>query len=146
MKPPMSPSGTLPLARFLVVLTAALVASCATTGTRIERNEELFNSYTAEERRLIRSGEVAVGFDEDQVRMALGPPSRVTSRTTSAGRETVWEYRELDPGVRVSAGANTRHGPVAGVGVRADPDRTRLLQRIRFDPNSGTVAKIETFK
>lgn len=40
---------------------------------------------------MIRTGQVAVGFDQDMVHMALGDPSRETTVDTAAGKQVVWE-------------------------------------------------------
>ena len=127
-----------------------LLAGCATTqNNRITRNEALFNTYTPTERKLIRMGEVAVGFDQDQVRMALGAPSRETTVDTAAGKAVVWEYRELKPsvGLSVGGGIGTRGSGIGmGTGVGVSPNRTNLLKRIVFDRQTGEVSKVESYK
>ncbi|MFU8848633.1 MAG: hypothetical protein ACNA77_07945 [Opitutales bacterium] len=125
------------------------LSACASTKSqRISENEALFNTYTPTERKLIRMGEVAVGFDQDQVRMALGDPSRKTSVDTAAGKAMVWEYRELRPslGLSVGGGIGTRGSGVGvGTGVGVSPNNTKLLKRIVFDPQSGEVSKVESY-
>lgn len=127
----------------------ALLLGCATTQkTRISRNEALFNTYTPTERKLIRMGEVAVGFDVDQVRMALGEPSRERTVGTAAGKQIVWEYRSLDPSLGLSVGGSigTRGSGVGvGTGVGVSPNRTKLLKRIVFDRQTGEVSKVESY-
>ncbi|HKK17774.1 MAG TPA: hypothetical protein VJ952_03750 [Opitutales bacterium] len=135
-----------------VSLTACLflLLACATTqNKRITQNEALFNTYTPTERKLIRMGEVAVGFDQDQVRMALGDPSRETTVDTAAGKAVVWEYREINPslGLSVGGGIGTRGSGVGvGTGVGVSPNRTNLLKRIVFDRQTGEVSKVESYK
>lgn len=125
------------------------LAACASTKSqRITENEALFNTYTPMERKLIRMGEVAVGFDQDQVRMALGDPSRETTVDTAAGKAIVWEYRELRPslGLSVGGGIGTRGSGVGvGTGVGVSPNQTKLLKRIVFDRQSGEVSKVESY-
>jgi hypothetical protein len=127
-----------------------LLLGCATTqNKRITQNEALFNTYTPMERKLIRMGEVAVGFDQDQVRMALGDPSRETTVDTAAGKAVVWEYREINPslGLSVGGGIGTRGSGVGvGTGVGVSPNRTKLLKRIVFDRQTGEVSKVESYK
>jgi hypothetical protein len=127
-----------------------LLMGCATTqNQRITQNEALFNTYTPTERKLIRMGEVAVGFDQAQVRMALGEPSRETTVDTAAGKAIVWEYRELKPslGLSVGGGIGTRGSGVGvGTGVGVSPNRTNLLKRIVFDRQTGEVSKVESYK
>jgi hypothetical protein len=129
----------------ICALSIALISACSTTSQRISDQEALFNTYTPTERTLIRTGQVAFGFDQDQVRMALGSPSRESTNASAGGKEIVWEYREFKPGLGVGIGANTRGGVGAGVGIHASPDRTRLLKRIVFDRQTGKVSRIQSF-
>lgn len=136
---------------YLIVLMACLltVTGCASSKSqRIAQNETLFNSYTPSERKLIRLGQVAVGFDPDQVRMALGKPSREATVDTAAGKSIVWEYRELKPSLGLFAGGSigTRGSGVGvGSGIGVNPDRTKLLKRIVFDRQTGQVSKVESY-
>ncbi|MGB0744273.1 MAG: hypothetical protein ACPGSB_07080 [Opitutales bacterium] len=123
---------------------------CASsTNQRISQNEALFNTYTPAERKMIRTGLVAVGFDQDMVRMSLGSPSRETTVETASGKAVVWEYREISPtmGVSLGGGISTRGSGIGvGTGVGVSPNRTKLLKRIVFDRQTGEVTKIESFK
>ncbi|MFP4069790.1 MAG: hypothetical protein ACOC4K_03955 [Verrucomicrobiota bacterium] len=134
-------------AALLTALIAALLsAGCTSTKSqRISENEALFNSYTPAERKMIRTGQVAVGFDQDMVRMALGDPSRETTVDTAGGKAIVWEYTEIKPRLGVSLGAGTWGGVGGGVGVSASPDRNKVLKRIVFDRQSGEVSRVESY-
>jgi hypothetical protein len=139
----------------IVVLSLSLLfagvflAGCASSSNqRIARDEARFNTYTPDERRLIRMGQVAVGFDQEQVRMALGEPSRETTVDTAAGKAIVWEYRELRPSIGLSAGGSigTRgSGLGIGTGVGVSPNNTKLRKRITFDRQTGLVSRVETY-
>lgn len=133
----------------LSTMCLLLFLGCAgTQNQRITQNEALFNTYTPIERKLIRMGEVAVGFDQDQVRMSLGDPSRETTIDTAAGKAIVWEYRELKPslGLSIGGGIGTRGSNIGlGTGVGVSPDRTKLLKRIVFDRQSGEVSRVESY-
>ncbi|MBI4791261.1 MAG: hypothetical protein HY789_00605, partial [Deltaproteobacteria bacterium] len=59
---------------------------------RIAENVELFNSYSPDIQEQIRLGQVNLGFSEDMVGLAWGPPDRMYVRTTERGEETVWIY------------------------------------------------------
>lgn len=140
--------------KFLIstICTICLLAflGCASTqNQRITQNEALFNTYTPTERKLIRMGEVAVGFDQDQVRMALGDPSREATVDTAGGKVVVWEYRELRPSMGVSLGGGIgtggRSGVGIGTGVGVSPNKTKLLKRIVFDRQTGEVSKVESY-
>lgn len=137
---------------FLSLIFAACLivfSGCASSSNqRINQNEALFNTYTPTERKLIRMGEVAVGFDQDQVRMALGNPSREATVDTAGGKSIVWEYRELRPsmGISLGGGIGTRGSGVGvGTGVGVSPNNTKLLKRIVFDRQTGKVAKVESY-
>ncbi len=82
--------------RFLLPLAAAAaaisLAGCATPATRIRENPGLFASYAPAQQDLIKRGQVAVGFDMDMVRLALGDPDHVRTRTTPDGVSQVWSY------------------------------------------------------
>lgn len=137
----------LPLCLFLSCLL--LLAACSSTkNQRISQNEALFNTYTPAERQMIRTGQVAVGFDQDMVRMALGDPSRETAVDTAAGKQIVWEYRQLKPtlGIGVGGGIGTGGSGVGiGTGVGVSPNRTNLLKRVVFDRQTGEVARVESY-
>ncbi len=138
------------VSRSLFIICAALVlGGCASSSNqRIARDEARFNSYTPDERRLIRMGQVAVGFDQEQVRMALGAPSQETTVDTAGGKAVVWEYRAIQPTVGVSAGGgiSTRGSGIGiGTGVGVSPNRTKLLKRITFDRQTGKVSRVETY-
>lgn len=125
-----------------------LFAGCASTSNqRISQNEALFNTYTPAEKKMIRTGQVAIGFDQDQVQMALGEPSREATVETANGKAIVWEYREISPslGISLGGGIGTRGSGVGiGSGVGVSPNKTKLLKRIVFDRQTGEVSKVES--
>lgn len=128
---------------------ALLFAACGTTKSqRIQQNEALFNTYTPAERQMIRTGQVAVGFDQDMVRMSLGDPSRESTVDTAGGKQIVWEYRQLKPSLGVGLGGGISTGG-SGVGVNTgvgvSPNRTKLLKRVVFDRQTAKVSKIESY-
>jgi len=88
---PMRPRITFPR----LILAAALLwlAGCATTPeSRIGRNPEAFAKLTPAQQALVKAGEVAVGFDEEMVRLAVGEPNRKWIRTDASGSGEVWSY------------------------------------------------------
>lgn len=133
----------------LAALALLLLTACSSTKSqRISQNEAAFNTYTPAERKMIRTGQVAVGFDQDMVRMALGDPSRESTVDTAAGKQIVWEYRKLKPtlGIGVGGGIGTGGSGVGiGTGVGVSPNRTNLLKRIVFDRQTGKVAQVESY-
>ncbi|MGZ0656882.1 hypothetical protein ACWPKO_05475 [Coraliomargarita sp. W4R53] len=128
---------------------ALLFSACGTTkNERITQNQAAFDTYTPAERQMIRTGQVAVGFDQDMVRMALGDPSRETTVDTAAGKQIAWEYHQIKPslGLGIGGGIGTRGSGVGiGTGVNVNPNSTKLLKRIVFDRQTGKVSQVESY-
>lgn len=132
----------------LVLLTLLLAGCASSSNSRVSQNQAQFNSYTPGEQAMIKAGQVAVGFDQDMTRMALGDPSRETTIDAAGGKQIVWEYRQLKPslGVSLGGGIGTRGSGVGiGTGVGVSPDRSKLLKRVTFDRHTGDVTKVESY-
>jgi hypothetical protein len=97
----------------LLLLCAALafVAGCATPEARINKSPEAFAKLSVADQQLIREGKVAVGFTPEMVRLALGDPDRVTTRTDASGVNESWSYStyETDEGVMLYRGYYHRY-------------------------------------
>ena len=132
---------------FTVLLAALLFASACTTARtpaqRIDRDRATFDSWPPEVQRQVQAGEVAVGFDEAQVRMALGEPDDISSRTTAEGSSEVWTYRDKKPrlgiGFGVSGGSG---GSGVGLGVGTSSGGTQA-PRLRVIFSGGRVTAVE---
>ena len=131
-----------------VVAAAGFVffaAGCASPDSRVKRNEAAFNSWPAEVQQKVRAGQVAVGFTGDMVRVALGEPDRVATRTTAQGVAEVWVYFDKGPKFSIGLGmvSGGRHSAVGGgVLVGDDGWRDEEVMRVIFEGN--TVAAVET--
>lgn len=73
--------------------SAALAATlcltgCSATQARIDKNEDLFNSYPPDQQAMIKSNRIGVGFDSTQVYLALSN----ADRTGSENGQEVWYY------------------------------------------------------
>jgi len=135
-------------AAILLSLACILFSACASSRSqRISRNEAQFNQYTPAQRKMIRTGQVAVGFDQSMVRLALGEPSRERTVEAANGKQIVWEYTETSPnlGFSLGAGAGSRSGVGGGVGVSARPDKDKVYKRVVFDRRTGKVARVESY-
>ena len=65
--------------RCLFLLIAAgslLVAGCSTLESRISAQQAQFDTWPSEVREKIQAGRVDIGFTPEQVRVALGEPTR----------------------------------------------------------------------
>lgn len=72
---------------------ALLFASCASTPeSRIRENPEAFNRLSPQDQELVRQGQVAIGFDKEMVRLAVGEPDRIWSRVDTEGASEAWSY------------------------------------------------------
>lgn len=134
------------------LLACLLVAGgCSTVDSRIAKNRDLFNSWPSAVQEKIVVGQIDLGFTPDQVRVALGEPDRVFTRTTVDGTSEVWSYRDRGPRIGFGVGLGmggfgSRHGTFGGVGIGTgggylDDERLGIV----FDP-AGRVAAIETRK
>jgi outer membrane biogenesis lipoprotein LolB len=133
----------------IAALVLFLLSGCSTPSQRIDASGAQFNRYSVVEKRLIRSGQIAVGFDEDQVRMALGEPSHIKSDTNSNGTRYIWEYHALQPDYNIfnSVSVSTRGGGVgAGIGVGGTPTRSKLTKRIVFERSNLRVSDFQSFE
>ena len=136
--------------RSLLIATAVglLLVGCSTVDSRIAKNRAAFNSWPPAVQDKIVVGQIDVGFSADQVRVALGEPDRVWTRTTADGTSQVWSYRERGPrfgfGVGVGMGSfGSRGGSFGSIGVGTGTgyhDEEKL--GVVFGPN-GMVSSIE---
>src|SRR5262249_33508962 len=113
------------------------------------KNRAAFDTWPAAVQDKVVQGQIDVGFTGDQVRVALGEPDRVWSRTTADGTSQVWSYRDRGPkfgfGVGVGFGSfGRRGGSFGGVGIGTGGGyRDDEKMGVVFDSN-GRVATIET--
>lgn len=101
---------------------SAIAAGCSTVDSRIAKNREAFSSWPAAVQDKIVVGKIDIGFTPEQVRVALGEPDRVFTRTTADGTSEIWSYRDRKPrigfGVGVGLGSVGRSGGTfGGVGL-----------------------------
>ncbi len=74
------------------LLGLSVLVGCSTPQTRIRSNPELFNGLAAQDQELIKQGKVAVGFTPEMVKLAVGEPDRVYTRTDVNGQNEAWVY------------------------------------------------------
>ena len=132
-----------------ILVCAALCGFSACVSSpqaRIDEDPALFKSYSAHQQYLIRKGQIEVGFDQDQVRLAWGNPQRTRQDTSAQGTQLIWEYTELQPRMGAFSSATIKRGLDAGVHVHGNPTRTKLRGRVFFDSPSGKVARFQSFQ
>ena len=126
-----------------------MLAGCSTVSSRIAKNREAFNTWPAAVQDRVVVGQIDIGFTADQVRVALGEPDRIFTRTTADGTSQVWSYRDRGPrfgfGVGVGMGSlGGRHGTFGGIGLGTGGGyRDDEKMGVVFDP-AGRVSTIET--
>ncbi len=130
-----------------IVLAAFIfaLAGCATTpAERISQNQSAFDAWPAEVQARIRAAQIAVGFTEEQVRVALGDPERVITRTAENGVSMVWAYRHHGSHFSFGfgmAGGSGHSGYGAGVAMTDRPYFSGDAMHVVF--MDGRVVSIE---
>ena len=133
--------------RAIGLLCLAIVLACASSpDRRIAADPEAFDGYPPEVQQQIRDGRVAVGFTEEQVRMALGEPDRKTEVTADDQVAHVWTWRRSTPGIGIGIGGGSYGGGVGiGTGISTGTGaRSEDTRRIEFV--NGVVTRIETLE
>ena len=133
---------------------AALFAGCSTPNSRIADSPQVFARLNPDQQALVKAGQIAVGFDMDTVKLALGDPDHVTIHTDSTGSHQIWHYvtyEDYNGGI-IYAGYWHRYrgwgGPYFYGGVPYyDGFPARVHDRIRIVfTTANTVAAIEEEK
>lgn len=82
-----------PTSLFLLLGLAVLLAGCVSTPqSRVERNPDLFATFSEEDKALILEGKIELGFTKEMVLLAAGTPDRKTRKTTKDGISDEWTY------------------------------------------------------
>ncbi len=130
-----------------LVLTMSLlmlVASCASPESRIERHRAAFDAWSPEVREKVRAGHIDLGFTPEMVRVALGDPERVFTRTTAQGVAEGWVYARRGPAFSFGLGFGGGHGATAMGGGVEFGDTFHGDEALRVIFENGRVAAIET--
>lgn len=130
-----------------VILLATGLVGCSTPATRISANPEVFKRLSPQQQALVQAGQIALGFEPEAVKLALGDPDRVTVRTDAEGETTVWHYLSYEAQGHVlftgyyHAGRNWWGWGAAYPYYLDYPDR-RVRDRFRVEFKRGGVSAI----
>ena len=78
-----------------------VLAGCSTPASRIKANPEAFNRLTLQQQALVQAGQIALGFDVEAVKLALGDPDRIAKRIDADGETEIWHYLTYESGGRI---------------------------------------------
>lgn len=128
----------------LALASLTLAAGCASVDSRVREHQAAFDAWPADVQEKVRAGKVEVGFTQEMVRVAMGQPDRVMSRTTDRGVAEGWVYMDKSPKFSLGLGLGTARGSSAfGGGVTVGDDwRDEEALRVIFE--AGLVSAIET--
>lgn len=80
------------LAACAAACALAVLAGCSTPASRIKANPEAFARLSPHQQALVQAGQIALGFDEEAVKLALGDPDRLSRRIDADGETAIWHY------------------------------------------------------
>ena len=132
---------------FSVLLGIAAIAltACNTTGSRIRRQQELFDSYPPEVQQNIRDGGIEVGYTREMVVMALGDPDRKIEAKAEDESGEVWTYHKKTPGFGIGMGTGGYLGSGVSIGTGVTTGKpARSEDRAVVEFKSGRVRSFET--
>ncbi len=129
-------------------IACLFLAGCASSPTsRADKNSAAVASWPADVQTKVREGKVAVGFTQEQVRVAMGDPDQTLTQTAAQISREIWVY--LDHGPKFSFGLGVGSGgggssTAGAVGVSTGGRGPRELMRVVFE--GGQVSAIEQMK
>ncbi|MCK9383622.1 MAG: hypothetical protein M0Q15_03150 [Nevskia sp.] len=133
--------------RLLLLVSVVALAACSSTpSSRIEHQRSAYERYPAEVQRKISAGEIDIGFTPEQVRLALGEPTRKSTRKTDTGDAEVWGYGKSGPAFSIGIGGGSfghsgfGGGGAVSTGTGGSYDKDEKL-RVVF--RNGAVTEIE---
>jgi len=105
------------------LLAAGMVAGCGTSSQmkRIDANRDVYETWPLEVRQAVLDGNAVPGMTPDMVRVALGEPTEVQTRSgpANSGTDEIWIYRtggnEGTPPMIVGGAPGTMGG-MGGIG------------------------------
>lgn len=133
-----------------LLLVAVLAAGCNTPGSRIKKNQALFDSFPPEVQAKVKDGQVDIGYTRPMVDIALGKPDRVYTRRTSSGTVEVLAFSAFETQrdrQHVQADVRVRDSSGSYRTVRdwfwVDVESRREYDRLRVEMANDQVIAIE---
>lgn len=118
--------------RFVALIALAIGGGCGSPQmSRIDSNRELYESWPIETRQAVLDGKIEPGMTPDMVRLALGKPAEIVTRSgvANSGDDEIWVYRKggyedqgmmssgpVMGGVTIGAGSGGI-GPIIGTNI-----------------------------
>ena len=123
----------------LCILILILMSACSTTKSYPPN----FYGYTPQEQSLIRNSQIAVGFDEEKVRMSWGNPDSIHSTLDSF----YWTYNSLKTknSVFQQVGTAIVRGNDPAVAATNNSFHNRVTKRVVFDKETKRVISFQTY-
>lgn len=132
------------------LLALLFLAGCNTPGSRIKKNQALFDSFPPEAQAAIKEGRVDIGFTRPMVDIAMGKPDRIYTRRTATGTVDVLAYSSFETQrdrQHVQADVRVRDSNGSYRTVRdwfwVDVESRREYDRLRIEMTSDVVTAIE---
>lgn len=135
-----------------------LSAGCESTGvsSRIEEKATAFAALTPEQQKMIRAGEIELGFTSDMVYMALGKAAKTEIKDTSDGPVTMLTFDKYYPTRNVMMsltrnGGMSYSGPIQGNntpsmgGSASGTDVNTVNSRMSLEPADPTFHTLYVF-
>lgn len=134
------------LSLFIAAAAAVFLAACSTPESRIQSNPAVFATLSPADQQLIREGKVAIGFTQEMVRLALGDPDRVYTRTDANGVSESWSYTtyESESGMLLYRGFYHRHWGYSYYPYFVDYPSRRTREYFKVVFTGGRVSAIES--
>lgn len=130
---------------FACLFGLSFLVGCSTPESRIRNNPTLFSSLSQTDQDLIKQGKVAVGFTPEMVKLAVGEPDRIYTRTDASGRNESWVYTSYTShgGTMVYYRGFYHRWHPGAYAYFADYDDREVVERYRVVFKDGVVATIE---
>lgn len=120
------------------VLLFTLMSACSTTSSYPPK----FYGYTPTEQNFIKNSQIAVGFDEDQVRMSWGDPDNIQNTRDSY----IWTYKERKrrQSVIQQVSNSIARGQDPLISATSNPSYNTFVKRVVFDNDTREVTEFQS--